>query len=104
MGIIYQIFPTFAILPPSPYYIPASLSRHRTSMKIPVGNKYVVEILTPRGLGGGQIVRVYRKLLFFRKRLSSNWFLDQKQAERFARTAVANLAQGKNGASPRPPL
>jgi hypothetical protein len=73
-------------------------------MKIPVGKKYVVEVLTPRGLGGGQIVRVYRRLLFFRKRLSSDWFLDQKQAERFARKAVADLAQGKNGASLHPSL
>ncbi len=69
-------------------------------MRIPVDKKYVIEILTPRGLGAGQIVRVYRKLLFFRRRLSSDWFLDQDQAERFASKAAENLALQERGITP----
>jgi len=60
-------------------------------MRIPAGRKYLVEITSPRGLGAGQIVRVYHKLLFFRRRLSSDWFLDPEQAERFARKTAAEL-------------
>jgi hypothetical protein len=61
-------------------------------MRIPAGSKYYVEITAPRGLGAGQIVRTYRKLLFFRRRVSSDWFLDQAQAERFARRVAADLS------------
>ena len=73
-------------------------------MIIPVGRKYLVELLAPRGLGAGQIVRVYRKGLLFRHRLSSDWFLDQLQAERFARRTAADLAAEESGSGPYPPL
>ena len=71
-------------------------------MKIPVGGKYLVEITTPRGLGAGQIVRVYRKLLFLRRRISSDWFLDEQQAKRFARKTVTDLELRSSGATPQP--
>ncbi len=67
-------------------------------MKIRIGNKYLVELLTPRGLGAGHIVRVYRKRLFFRRRLSSDWFLDRGEAERFARKTAENLELQESGA------
>jgi hypothetical protein len=68
-------------------------------MQIQVGNKYTVELTVPRGLGENQIVRVYRRLLFFRKRLSSDWFLNQGQAERFARKIAAELTARGHGTS-----
>lgn len=61
-------------------------------VKIPVGRKYIIEISTPRGLGAGQIVRAYRKRFLFRRRVSSDWFLDPDQAERFARRLASTLA------------
>ncbi len=67
-------------------------------MKTRVGKKYIVEILTPRGLGAGHIVRVYRKQLFFRRRLSSDWFLDRGEAERFARKTAEDLEFQESGA------
>jgi len=68
-------------------------------MKIPAGPKYFVEISTARGLGASQIVRVYRKVLMFRKRVSSDWFLDPEDAERFARRVASDLAASNNGAA-----
>jgi hypothetical protein len=78
--------------------IPTSPLELLTPMKLPAGSKHVVEISTPLGLGSGQIVRVYRKLLMYRRRLSSDWFLDPEQAERFARKTAANLAAQDNSA------
>lgn len=68
-------------------------------MKIPAGPKYFVEISSARGLGASQVVRVYRKVLMFRKRVSSDWFLDPEDAERFARRVARELAARNNGAA-----
>lgn len=68
-------------------------------MRIPAGPKYVVEISEARGLGAGRIVRVYRKGLVFRKRISSDWFLDPAQAEEFARRVASDLSAGNDGAA-----
>jgi hypothetical protein len=70
-------------------------------MQIVVGHKYIIELTTPRGVGGGQIVRVYRKWMFFRKRMTSDWFLDREQAERFARKVAVDLAGQRDGSSIR---
>ena len=59
---------------------------------------YTVELETIEGTGTTWIVRVYRKILFFRKRVSSDWFLDGTQAERFATRLREELARG-NGPS-----
>jgi hypothetical protein len=66
-------------------------------MRIPAGRKYIVEISAPRGLGSGSIVRVYRKFPIFRRLISSDWFLDGNQAERFAREIAGNLLDGNDG-------
>ncbi len=71
-------------------------------MKFSVGTKYLIEVIAPRGLGAGQIVRVYRRLLFFRRRLSSDWFLDRGQAEHYARKVAKDLAVQDSGDSSRP--
>ena len=47
------------------------------------------------GLGTTWIVRVYRKRLLFRKLVSSDWFLDGVQAERFARQLATELRLGR---------
>jgi hypothetical protein len=57
------------------------------------GNGYSIEIGQIKGGGAPWIVRVYEKRLFFRKPLSSDWFLDEHQARRFAdqlKSALAN--------------
>jgi hypothetical protein len=73
-------------------------------MRIKVDNRHLIEITAPRGLGSGKIVRVYRTLLFFRRRLSSDWFLDDDQAERFARKRAAELSGRESAAIPHSPL
>jgi hypothetical protein len=40
------------------------------------------------------VVRTYRKLFLFKKRVSSDWFLDQDQANRFARQLAQDLKDG----------
>jgi hypothetical protein len=64
-------------------------------MDTPAQNGYAVEIQSIQGLGTTWIVRVYRKILFFRKLVSSDWFLDEPQAERYASQLREELAQGK---------
>ncbi len=64
-------------------------------MRIPVGRKYFIEILAPRGSGSCKIVRVYQKLFLFRRRISSDWFLDDEQAERYVRKVAAELAEAE---------
>jgi hypothetical protein len=47
-------------------------------------NGYTIEIRQVKGLGAPWIVRVFKKRFPFRKVISSDWFLNQQQAERFA--------------------
>ena len=70
-----------------------------TPTQILVNGKYLIKVSSPRGLGSTRIVRVYRKLLFFRRRISSDWFLDQEQAELFVRKLQGSLSSGANGAA-----
>jgi hypothetical protein len=56
----------------------------RMVMTTPDANGYLVELVQTPGLGSPFIVRVYKKRLFFKKRISSDWFLDEKQARRYA--------------------
>jgi len=58
-------------------------------MKISAGNSNEIRVEQIDGLGGPWIVRVYHKALFFKRRVSSDWFLDENQAKKFA----AQLAQ-----------
>jgi hypothetical protein len=59
-------------------------------MKISAGNSYEIQLDQSDGLGGPWTVRLYRKVLFFKRRVSSDWFLDADQAKTFA----DQLAQG----------
>ena len=63
--------------------IPAMATTHRDG--------YRVEVVRIDGLGSTWIVRVYRRCLFFRRMVSSDWFLDGAQAERFAQRLRAEL-------------
>jgi hypothetical protein len=47
-------------------------------------NGFTVEIEEINGLGATWIVRSYRKIAFWRRRLSSDWFLNGDQANKFA--------------------
>jgi hypothetical protein len=46
-------------------------------------SKHVIDIRQDRGLGSNWVVRVYRKRPLFRKRISTDWFLDATQARDF---------------------
>jgi hypothetical protein len=64
---------------------------HRT-----VGN-YDVELKQIAGVGTPWIVRVYKKMMFFRRRVSSDWFLDEQQATTFAEEIVRELGRNSSG-------
>ena len=61
----------------------------RTAYKTP--NGYSVEIEQIEGLGAPWIVRSYRKIAFLRRKLSSDWFLDEGQARIFAEQLLRDL-------------
>ncbi len=56
---------------------------------------YFVELDQISGLGAPWIVRSYRKVAFFRHRLSSDWFLNEDQARAFAEQLVQALETDK---------
>jgi hypothetical protein len=53
-------------------------------MKNPSKKSYAVELTQTPGNGAPWTVRVFKKTLLGRKRMSSDWFLDGEQAKRFA--------------------
>ena len=59
-------------------------------MTIPAGNNLVIEVAPARG-AGNWIVSVYKKRLLFKRRLSSDWFLDETQARKFAEQLAERL-------------
>ncbi len=61
-------------------------------------DRYHVEVRQIAGLGSPSIVRVYKKFLFFKRLVSSDWFLDETQARAFARQAEDALQA--NGGAP----
>lgn len=63
-------------------------------MTLSAGNNLQVEYLRIREAGSPWIVRVYRKSIFGRRLLTSDWFLDAEQAKRFAETLAADLRAG----------
>jgi hypothetical protein len=65
---------------------------NRNSMKTTIGN-LVVELTQNPNAGTAWSVRVYRKMLFFKRRVSSDWFLDEDQARQFAENVVEELRQ-----------
>ena len=68
-------------------------------------DRYHVEVLQSAGLGSPCIVRVYKRYLFFKCLMSSDWFLDEAQARQFAEQARSALQ--RDGGAPllrnRPP-
>ncbi|MGA9120983.1 MAG: hypothetical protein WB699_16575 [Bacteroidota bacterium] len=65
-------------------------------MTVQSPTRYAVTLEQGHGLGSPWIVRVYHKWLFGKRLVSSDWFLDQKQAEQFVRDATKGL-QSDNG-------
>ena len=63
-------------------------------MKISAGDAYVIEVEQGKKLGSAWTVRVYRKVLFLKRRLSSDWFLNEEQAMQFAREAAEEVTNG----------
>lgn len=62
------------------------------------GNGYTVEIEQIEGLGTPWIVRSYRKVAFLRRRMSSDWFLNEQQAQAFAGQLVRDLETEQSSA------
>jgi hypothetical protein len=63
-------------------------------MIVPSDNRYVIELTQTPGNGSPWTVRVFKKTLFFRKRISSDWFLNGDQARRFAEQIARNISEG----------
>ena len=63
---------------------------HKTLMKLPAG-EFIVEFTQPKSAGIAWVVRVYKKHLLFKKLISSDWFLDEEQAWKFAEKLAADL-------------
>jgi len=59
-----------------------------------IGKYTVVLDQVPYG-GTPWLVRVYKKALFFKKRISSDWFLNEGQARRFAEQLATQLEQNE---------
>lgn len=67
-------------------------------MNIPVNKHLTVQLEQPEGAGTAWVVRVYRRKFPFRKLISSDWFLDEAQARRFAEQIAEAL---RNGTDPQ---
>jgi hypothetical protein len=57
-------------------------------------NGYTIRTTKREGLGSTWVVRVYRNRFPFKKSVSSDWFLDGRQAEDFAAQITAELGSG----------
>ncbi|MCZ6775581.1 MAG: hypothetical protein O7D34_03880 [Ignavibacteria bacterium] len=66
-------------------------------MNIPAGKTFFVELEESTGIGTSWIVRVYRKTFLFKKRISSDWFLDGDQARTFAEQLARELSNRGSG-------
>jgi hypothetical protein len=66
-------------------------------MILPAGDNYYVEVAQTNRTGSVWTVRLYKKLLFFKRRVSSDWFLNEEQAKRFGEQLAAEL---RNEGSP----
>lgn len=63
-------------------------------MTIDAGSGYAIEVETSEAGGTTWAVRLYKKRLIGRKRISSDWFLEENQARRFAEELAADLRNG----------
>lgn len=65
-------------------------------MKFTVDRDFIVEVLHKPRLGMAWIVRTRkRRFLFFMGTVSSDWFLDEQQAIRYARNLVSDLSASR---------
>lgn len=63
-------------------------------MTISQNRHYTVVLDQPEGIGTVWVVRVYKKGFLFKKLISSDWFLDERQARRFAESLAQALQNG----------
>lgn len=63
-------------------------------MTIPSGNNLFVELTQLKEAGTPWVVRLYRKTLFFKKNISTDWFLNEQQAKTFAERLAQDLRDG----------
>jgi len=63
-------------------------------MKLPAGT-FTVEVAHEPRNGSPWTVRTWRKRMFGRKRVASDWFLSREEAEAFARRLARELVHGK---------
>jgi hypothetical protein len=67
-------------------------------MTIPAG-PFTVELGHVAAQGSTWVVTTWRKRLFGRKRISTDWFLEKPQAEEFARRLARELEAGATAGS-----
>jgi len=58
--------------------------------------KFSITVGQGPGTGSPWIVKVHRKMFFGKRRVSSDWFLSQEQAEQFGRDIVKSLQRDGN--------
>ena len=64
-------------------------------MKLTAGN-FVVEVVQVPEKGTSWEVRTFRKAFGFKKRISSDWFIDGTQAKKFAAQLVKDLQDNRS--------
>jgi hypothetical protein len=60
-------------------------------MTIPAPRNYSITLEQTANTGSVWLVRVYKKRLLWKKRVSSDWFLDADQARKFAEQLASEL-------------
>jgi hypothetical protein len=63
-------------------------------MTIQTAGNHTVVLTQVRFGGTPWVVRVYKRILFFKKRVSSDWFLTEAQAKQFAEQLTRDLEKG----------
>jgi len=63
-------------------------------MRVPSDKNYSIDLTQTKGNGAPWTVRVYKKTLFFRRLISSDWFLNGDQAKRFAEQVARSISEG----------
>ena len=64
-------------------------------MTLQTSNGYRIRVLNTASLGSAWIVRVDKRLLAFHRPVSTDWFLDEAQAKRFAEQLAEDLRSGR---------
>ena len=64
---------------------------YASTMSIVATGSFIIEVTRTHGAGSNWLVRVFRKMFLFRKRISSDWFLNEPQARKFAEQLTAHL-------------